>query len=395
MMPNVRFGDAAIATATAERSGGHRRQARPRLMALDGLRITAALAVVLYHYASTADKYWAGGGAAFPYLRPVANYGWLGVDLFFLISGFVICMSTWDRGLSDFFASRISRLYPAYWTAVLFTTAVVWALPTDITRLRPAQIAANLTMVQSALGVPDVDGPYWTLWPELAFYLLFAIVVWRGVNYQRAVIFCISWTALSAISWTSDNALVQVLTPHYSMYFTAGIAIYLMYRFRPTPLLWGIVGFSWLLALYGLAARVTSISHHIDERLRWSVAAGVVTLCFAIMIAAGLGKLNRITWRFLPIAGALTYPLYLIHQNAGYSVIAYLSDDVPKGVLLPGLVLAMLLLSWTIHRVAERPAAAWMRPALKNAFTEIRGVGSSTLPAQRGGRAASGTQARQ
>jgi len=86
-----------------------------RLAALDGLRLVAALAVAGYHYTVA----WRIDGTHLPqYFLPhavhVTVYGFLGVELFFLISGFVICMSAWGRPLGAYFTSRVSRLYPAY-----------------------------------------------------------------------------------------------------------------------------------------------------------------------------------------------------------------------------------------------------------------------------------------
>ena len=104
-----------------------------RLRALDGLRLVAALMVALYHYGGRSGDISKGWGAspqeAVP--RPATSwfsYGCLGVQIFFVISGFVICMSGWGRPLRSFFASRVARLYPAYWAALVIVTAV-FALP--------------------------------------------------------------------------------------------------------------------------------------------------------------------------------------------------------------------------------------------------------------------------
>lgn len=97
------------------RTGG---QAPVRLYALDAVRITAALVVVLYHYVALGTAWGLSGTQhLFPALRPFALYGWLGVEIFFIVSGFVICMSAWGRTVGDFATSRISRLFPAYWAA--------------------------------------------------------------------------------------------------------------------------------------------------------------------------------------------------------------------------------------------------------------------------------------
>lgn len=337
---------------------------RPRLAVLDGLRLIAALAVVAYHY--VASSAWSTPHP-FPALEHLTAYGFLGVELFFLISGFVICMSSWGRGLGEFFASRVARLYPAYFAAIVFTTAVLWALPFEIHPLKLPQILVNLTMAQSGIGAPSVDSPYWTLWRELLFYLLFAIVVARGVDYRRVVLFCVIWTAVSVVTVSVQSALLQtVVDPQYSMYFIAGVAMYLMHRFRPTALLWGVVAFSWLLAQYQLSIVVPQFG------LRWRTSVVVITVCFLAVLAVALGWGDRVQWRWLTTAGSLTYPLYLIHAFAGFAIIHRLSPVVPAYVLLLGLIGAMLTVAWLIHWWVERPLSRLTKQKILHGVADLR-----------------------
>ena len=96
---------------------------RDRLYEIDLLRITAALAVVCYHYTFSG---YAGHitSIAFPALSTAKRYGYLGVDMFFVISGFVVLLSAWGRRPHQFVISRIVRLYPAYWVAVTITAVI-------------------------------------------------------------------------------------------------------------------------------------------------------------------------------------------------------------------------------------------------------------------------------
>lgn len=140
--------------------------ALPRLYVVDLLRFGAAMMVVLYHYVYAGGRQtWAADTAELftSPVRAVASYGWVGVDLFFLISGFVICMSGWGRSLSEFFTSRVVRLLPAYLVAVVVTSAVLvlWKPPAGAPRL--AEVLGNLTMVQNLLQLRNIDEPYWTL----------------------------------------------------------------------------------------------------------------------------------------------------------------------------------------------------------------------------------------
>ncbi|MEU7159762.1 acyltransferase family protein [Streptomyces chrestomyceticus] len=346
---------------------------RPRLRVLDGLRLLAALMVLAYHYITLHDG-WGDDPQAFsPLVHHLSEYGWLGVEVFFLISGFVICMSAWGRSLGDFVTSRVSRLYPAYWVAVLLTAAVLTVWPNVRSADNWETVLTNLTMLQQGLGVPDVDDAYWTLFIELKFYLLFAVVVFRGVTYRRCVLFCGLWTVAGVVALKSNSDLLSVwaIAP-YSPYFIAGIAFYLMYRFRPTVLLWAIVAVSFLLAQHYLRGRlVMNLGAKADVAQGWPVRLAVLA-AFALMAAIALGWFDKLQWRWLSTAGSLTYPLYLLHMYVGFTLIDLLRDRVPAPVLLPGIVLLMLALSWLVHRFVERPLGRKLRTSMQKSVEEMR-----------------------
>lgn len=104
------------AGSTGQRPAGAAQRepkAKGRLAVLDGLRLLAALMVVVYHYLAQGDGPWqADSRRLFGFADVVSGYGWLGVQLFFVISGFVICMSAWGRPVGDFFVSRAVRRSP-------------------------------------------------------------------------------------------------------------------------------------------------------------------------------------------------------------------------------------------------------------------------------------------
>ncbi|OKI02018.1 acyltransferase [Streptomyces sp. CB02923] len=346
---------------------------RPRLRVLDGLRLLAALMVLAYHYITLRDG-WGDDPQAFsPLVYHLSEYGWLGVEVFFLISGFVICMSAWGRSLGDFVTSRVSRLYPAYWVAVLLTAAVLTVWPNVRSADNWETVLTNLTMLQQGLGVPDVDDAYWTLFIELKFYLLFAVVVFRGVTYRRCVLFCGLWTVAGVVALKANSDLLSVwaIAP-YSPYFIAGIAFYLMHRFRPTVLLWAIVAVSFLLAQHYLRGRlVMNLGAKADLAQGWPVRLAVLA-AFALMAAIALGWFDKLQWRWLSTAGSLTYPLYLLHMYVGFTLIDLLRSRVPALVLLPGIVVLMLVLSWLVHRFVERPLGKKLRVAMQKSVEEMR-----------------------
>ncbi|WP_063857067.1 MULTISPECIES: acyltransferase [unclassified Kitasatospora] len=367
------------------------RPQRPRLYALDGMRLFAALSVLSFHWTAYVGiaGVWQGvtPKEVLPALNRVAAYGWLGVELFFVISGFVICMSCWGKRAGEFFTSRVVRLYPAYWAAVGLTAFVVLTF-TQYARwgadegLDTKTVLGNLTMLQQPLGMRHVDGVYWTLWVEMRFYLLFAIVVAAGLTYRKVVAFCGIWTIFAVLAPQAQIPLLTTFAmPNESPFFIAGIGMFLMYRFGQNLLLWGIVGFSWILALTRLTSIQTIYVGVLNHPLSWKVMALGVTLAFALVLGAALGLFNWVQWKWLTVAGALTYPLYLIHQEAGWTMIHFsLTRGLGvKSALLVALATA-LLTAWLIHRLVERPVSKWLKKGMDRSMATLRRVSDEPAP---------------
>ncbi|WP_030981291.1 acyltransferase family protein [Streptomyces sp. NRRL S-1813] len=357
---------------------GRSRGGPSRLRALDGLRLLAALMVAAYHYGGRNGEIaqaWGGSPAhQFPTAAPLFAYGCLGVQIFFVISGFVICLSGWGRTLRAFIASRVSRLYPAYWAAILLVTAV-FALPwVAYKALAPSEVLTNLTMLQQPLGVDRVLGVCWTLWAEMRFYALFALcVVLPGATRRRVVLFCAGWTLAAALAQAAHQPFLDtVLMPEYAPFFIGGVGLYLLHRYGARdPIAWAIVLVSWLIgqhyAVAGLwhAPSATAFSYRST-----AVIIAVVTLGFALVAAVALGRLHWANWRWLTVAGALTYPFYLVHEHLGWVVVRALHHGIglPSYATLILTVALMLLLAWVLHRFIERP----LTPVLKRSIDPRR-----------------------
>ncbi|MER6394692.1 acyltransferase [Kitasatospora sp. NPDC001603] len=367
------------------------RAKRPRLYALDGMRLFAALSVLSFHWTAYVgiSGVWQGVTPkdVLPTVNRMAAYGWLGVELFFVISGFVICMSCWGKRPGEFFVSRVVRLYPGYWAGIALTSLVVLNLKQFARSgagdgLNAGTILGNLTMLQTPLGMRHVDGVYWTLWVEMRFYLLFAIVVATGLTYRKVVAFCGIWTILAVLAPQADLPLLTTLAmPNESPFFIAGVGMFLMYRFGQNLLLWGIVGFSWILALTRLTSIQEVYVNVLGHPLSWNVMAGVVTAAFALVLGAALGVFDWVQWTWLTVAGALTYPLYLIHQEIGWTLIHWLlTKDFGVRAALGTTLLAVMVAAWLIHRLVERPVSKMMKNALDRSMATLRRASDEPAP---------------
>ncbi|WP_424883253.1 acyltransferase family protein [Streptomyces sp. SLBN-8D4] len=356
-----------------------RDRAGRRLYAVDGIRLLAALMVAVHHYAGThrvdqpGNRIWDRPVSdIMPTVFRFASYGWIGVEIFFVISGFVICMSCWGRTPRQFFTSRVIRLYPAYWFAIVFTTAVLITLPGVWDRLRTRDILLNFTMLQSGSGVMNVDGVYWTLWSELRFYLLFLVVVWSGLTYRKVVVFCCVWGAAAMLAPISKLPLLElVANPEGAWYFIAGLSLYLMHRFGQDLLLWGILAMAWLMGQRELGLRIDEVEHVSG----WRGSVAIFTAFLLVMVAVALGATDRIRWKWLVTAGALTYPLYLMHYAAGAVLINRLRDTMDARLLIASVIAGFMLLSWLVHRFVERPVARLLKRGLDTSFARLRNAG--------------------
>ena len=156
------------------------RKSSLRFYELDLLRFGAAASVVLFHYGFRG--YAADHMTDMPYLSlaSTVKYGYLGVDLFFLISGFVILMTACAGSARHFVASRVARLYPAFWACCTLTFLVTLIAGGGRFSASLNQYAANMTMFSGFFGVPSIDGAYWSLFVEMRFYLLVFVVLLLG-----------------------------------------------------------------------------------------------------------------------------------------------------------------------------------------------------------------------
>ncbi|MET9900212.1 acyltransferase [Streptomyces sp. NPDC006446] len=344
-----------------------------RLRALDGLRLVAALMVAGYHYGGRDGEVVRAWGSSpkdqFPTLHQLFAYGCLGVQVFFVISGFVICMSGWGRPLRSFFASRASRLLPAYWAAIIIVTAV-FALPAvAYEAVSPSDALLNLTMLQQPLGVDRVLGVCWTLWAEIRFYALFALcIVLPGANRRRVILFCAGWTLAAAIAQGVNEPLLNmVLMPEYAPYFIGGVGLYLVHRDRRDAYAWGIVAVSWLIGQHYAVQRLWHAPNpeFFSDRSALGIML-VVTFGYVAVAAIALGWLNWANWRWLTVAGALTYPFYLVHEHLGWVAIrAYHQTlHLPSYGTFLATVATMLLLAWLLNRYVESRLTPKLRTAL-------------------------------
>lgn len=347
--------------------------ASDRLEALDLLRLVAALAVVFFHYffrGAAADGYLSQG---YPELAPVAIYGYLGVNLFFLISGFVIAWSAEGRSWRDFAIARAARLYPGFLICMTLTFLILLIAANPAFPASTRQYLANLLMFSPALGQPFMDGVYWSIILEVVFYGWVAIALFFNVFDRFKLGLVAGWLAVCVLNelWLQSGGLRLLLVTEFGALFAAGILFHHIWSrgASTASLLLLVAAFliscitmnvtrDWMLAHYGVAVPVPGL-----------IIAN--TTIFALLAAAvwwrGAGRESRT----ILALGGLTYPLYLLHQNIGYIAIDGLVPVAGRWAAVALVIAAMLLVSWAIWRFVETPGRRLARNLLRAVFDRV------------------------
>ena len=367
---------AAAGNAQGESAGPDQPPSAPvrrvRFALLDGVRFLAAVMVVSYHFTAFGQGAWgARASSVFPQSAELTKYGAYGAQLFFVISGFVILLTAWGKRREDFVASRIARLFPAYWVSVALTAVlslVIWKGRTSVTW---NDAITNLTMVQTAFGAPHVDGVYWTLWVELRFYVLVLVLMSIGLTRKRLLVVVAAWPVLAALSAGSESLLLEtLLMPEAAPFFAGGIAISMIHKFGHDVLTWLLLGANVIFAMRSHLPFLRAIERGTGLPTSSTVAHLVVASFFLIVALVVLTPLVRVQWKALTTLGMLTYPLYLIHEFWGWYIISRVREHADEYVALAAAVGVTAFVAWLIMRFVETPLAPGLRRAVLRSLAQ-------------------------
>jgi len=328
-----------------------------QFIALAGLRGVAALVVVQWHGQS-----FLGG--------PLIAHGYLAVDFFFLLSGWVLAHA-YDRrlqkGLSgvQFMRLRLIRLYPVYLLALLLMYAG-WSIGGH--SIVPGPLLALLFLPDLLVaGSGWVIGPAWSPAAELAANIPFAFLH-RGLT-ARVLVITIGLALLWLVWWAATHGSLDLgyasgtrigLFPRVFFAFPLGV---LLYRHRAALTRWAPTWSAWpaaILLVLGLGIPSPSAA------TGWFDLLIVAFLLPAVLIFASRAQPDARTTIIATTLGTISYPLYLLHFPAFSAVDALLQAlqgrDIATLPLVPGLLLvaAVLLISWLVDRHFDQPLRRWL-----------------------------------
>ncbi|WP_395393867.1 acyltransferase [Novosphingobium sp. BL-8A] len=370
------------------------------IASLDLMRLAAAQLVMFYHFVFLS---WAegkdtrgiralvGDAPRLPEHMGWSSPGWVGVQVFFVISGFVILMSAEGKSANAFLIGRVKRILPALWFFSLLAAVVM--IGTGI--LSPAEASVRLarSMVLFPMG-PWIDGAVWTLVVEALFYAaIYVFIRCRMIGNMTGI--AIAMTLFNILFWgtvlagstgllgasgqwigaAASSYKLQVTLVTTNCYFVLGASLYQIFkkeRIATNAMVYAINFVACLISTYFAALHSIGVSQHGQNPLAAAALWGglVIVLTACVLLRLGAGERFR---RFAAIAGLLTYPLYLTNQITGGFLLglAYRLGLPPMvtviGVALLCTVLAGLfaiLLERRMQDAVGRLLEKVMRPAL-------------------------------
>ncbi|TWU56407.1 Acyltransferase family protein [Rubripirellula tenax] len=330
-----------------------------RIVELDSLRALAAINLVLFHFTLVyANKY--GYSSPLGFQWPFGAYG---VEMFFILSGFVNSMSLLRRGKPvDFVAARLIRIVPVF---LLVIIANLWILPLAPMQqsVTLGQFVANMTLLPRVLGFECVDPVMWTLQIEMMFYVTLVTLFMIG-GLRR---YFIGWGSLLAMSITFCPLLDSLEATYGGQaWFSVATGLRRLLLLDFAPLF--SIGFLLYMIKTGVGKRWQNIAgivvaaivfHCIDHGKHNPVATvmiiGLVTLC-------AYGKVPPLRFRPLVYISTISYAIYLCHNNLGCALIRRFDEaGVPPVICFAIAVVFSFALAVIITHRVEQPITNALR----------------------------------
>jgi peptidoglycan/LPS O-acetylase OafA/YrhL len=355
-----------------------------RFKELDALRGIAALMVVLFHLSTVKPDESLSG----------FKLGLTGVELFFMISGFVIYMSlTTVKTSLQFVINRVSRLYPTYWACVTLTFIFIcikgyFYISADAWIPDIWDYLVNMTMFQYYMHTNDIDVPYWTLIVEMLFYITMVLLLqFKLLRYINAIgvstsLVLVAITAFFHQDTFATRAIAAFPLLSFVPLFFSGIIFYEIYK-RKEKLFERYA----MLLLY-LVCQVCLFAYR-SRPCVWinqTEYAAMVSVYFLLFTLFVNGKLKFIINRVSLFLGKISFPLYLIHLFVACRfIVPFLTKECHVNFWIASFVIALpmvLFLAHLINIYIEIPLSRQMRDKLNAIrFKEpVQEVACSNVP---------------
>jgi peptidoglycan/LPS O-acetylase OafA/YrhL len=345
-----------------------------RIKYLDGLRGIAIMLVVLSHYWGLGWTDILPFGDKFGSIR-VVRQGWAGVELFFLISGFVILITIERcKTVVQFLYRRWLRLFPAMLVATVLTLVFNWTIqPVPQFASSPwFDALPGLTFIPASfyhmvfdVEIDSLHRSFWSLYTEVSFYILFGvsffILGWKRATLVIALVgLIVLFGSQILIASGITGSALRIVEPFnwlgikFFLWFASGI-LFAKARTLADDRIFALA------CVVGFAAAILISPNAMP--LSWDDSYAMIAMLVLFAAAQRVGVVqNLLQWRPLLFLGTISYPLYLIHETVGLGLIVWtyrLAPQIPDVLLpVPTFVLMMALCYWITRTIEPRLKAS-------------------------------------
>jgi peptidoglycan/LPS O-acetylase OafA/YrhL len=370
--------DTAVSTSAIASAKGH-------YVILDGLRGVASLMVVVFHLFEA----YAGGNPQ----KQIVNHGYLAVDFFFLLSGFVIAYAyddRWPAGMSQwaFYKRRLVRLQPMIVMGSLIGAALVAFQHFSIFPKLEAVSAWQIVVVMllGCLMIPltpsaeirgwteiyPLNGPAWSLFYEYIANILYAAGLWKLSNRALGVLVALAALALVHLlvfgprgdvigGWALDASGIRIGLTRVLFPFLAGV---LLMRLGRRIKVGGAFAVCSLLLVVALALPRFGGTERLWINGFYEAVCVIVLFPLIVVIGAGEKDVDGPSVRIARFFGDLSYPLYITHYPLIYIYTGWVADKkVPAGpgaLVGAGVFVAAVAIAYACLKLYDEPARRWL-----------------------------------